>query len=290
MGKFAAAGGEPRGGGFDGGDAVDRVADDGFKLLRGRPQRFAGGARLKLGDFLFGDVGMQGHRAAFGGMVLADPDPPAVLELMHDRGVGGPVPGDALGDKRVLAPDGLGEQTAGDGAADDLLEMTARQGEVRHFRIDLAVVLVADEQAVVLVPQHEAVVQAVHGVGQALAGGAGGTVPLRHLLRALGEIALGGGGALPQVFYPGASLRVQAVHGEGRDAETREAQNGGADTAEDGAAGDDDADGRCRHQKPGERRLRRFLVLRHSALFPKGAAPATSGEARAQPKVSRRVG
>ena len=235
--------------------------------------------------------------------MLADPDPAAVLELMHDRGVRGFVAGDALGDKCVFPPDGLREQTAGDGAADDVLEMAPRHAEIGHPGIEFPVVLVADGQAVILVPEDKTVVQAVDGVAQPQAGGIGDKVPFPHLLGPLRQGALRFRAAAQQIAEIGPRAEQGAIgvqpgqghadeQGAGGDCSAGKVDVAPAQVFEvaqdpepyrDQADDDQNREGRDR-QHCDSRKLQNDLIRRHCTL-PQAIGPRSSGDpAAAMPR------
>ena len=117
------------------------------------PGRFQG-CLLFLGP---GNVHAQADAPAIRCAVIMDAQPAPVPQLLLVHAIGLPVLRQTLGQPGLFAPHRIGMLAVVQTKAQDILEPGTGNHRRRRFGIDVAVALVAGQQAVVLVEQHETV-------------------------------------------------------------------------------------------------------------------------------------
>ena len=117
------------------------------------PGRFQG-CLLFLGP---GNVHAQAHTPAVRRPVIMDAQPAPVPQLLLVHAIRVSVLRQTFGQPGLFPPHRIGMLAVVQSKAQDILEFRARDHRRRRFGIDVAVALVAGQQAVILVEQHEAV-------------------------------------------------------------------------------------------------------------------------------------
>ena len=157
-----------------GGHGIDGLAQAAFGAL-GIVQRLLEGAFL-VHDI--GDVGTQHHHAASFGEAFGDAHPAVALDLLHFRQLGCAVAGHAVGEPGVHVGPRIHNVARARGAAQHILEQRAVFDRHRGARVHLAVLGVAQHQAVVSVVDGQPVRQDVERGRQLGARALGGCLGL----------------------------------------------------------------------------------------------------------------
>ena len=147
-------------------DGIHRRAD----LVAHVGQEVALGLGGLLGDVArpheVGDVDAEAHQVAIGQVALDDLQHATVAEGLDQLAVALAVRGHAFGHPLVDTADGGLVLAAQRAATDDVLEACSRDDQVAADRVDAAVFLVAVDQPVLRVEQHEGLVDRVDGAAQ----------------------------------------------------------------------------------------------------------------------------
>ena len=170
--------------------------------------RVAGPPQLALAALLFGDLGHGADDAAVAGPALGDPQPPPVAQLHIERGGGIGVLQHALAHPFLDAAGGLGNEALGGDGARHVIEAGADDDQIGAHPVQLAELLVEEENAILGVVEDKGLGYAVERVHQLLLG--------------LGGHGLGGGAGAdvaherdidgrPALLH----LRDRQVHGKG---------------------------------------------------------------------------
>ena len=157
-----------------------------FELRRAFRHQFFKVVPVRLQfQFLFlqlGDVDPKANNMAIHSLLLDDAQPAAIVQLLFGPGISSAVSGDPLGHPGVDSTDSLRILTALGPDSGDMLECCARHDQVGRSGVDLAILVIAEDQAVILVEKNKAFVDGIdRGTQDAFA----------FLSARLGELACG---------------------------------------------------------------------------------------------------
>ena len=112
------------------------------------------------------DVETEADDVTIGHAALDHTQHPSVAQTLHQRDIAAAVRGQAFGDTFIDAPDGIEVEAVLGAVTHHILEARARPDHLGGGRIQAAVLVVAEQHAVVGVVDHECLVDGANGGGQ----------------------------------------------------------------------------------------------------------------------------